>query len=60
MMMMMMMCYLAGNKETLETIPKSKGIDVRAELLRFHSTWYSSNIMTLAVFGKGNQVGLVG
>ncbi|KAM3955202.1 insulin degrading metalloproteinase [Aphomia sociella] len=41
-----------GNRETLETIPKSKGIDVRKELLKFHQEWYSSNIMTLVVLGK--------
>ncbi|PZC78546.1 hypothetical protein B5X24_HaOG202112 [Helicoverpa armigera] len=41
-----------GNRETLETIPKSKGIDVRKELLKFHSKWYSANIMTLVVVGK--------
>ncbi|KAI5707248.1 hypothetical protein M8J75_016018 [Diaphorina citri] len=41
-----------GNKETLETIPKSKGIDVRNELLKFHNKWYSSNIMGLAILGK--------
>nr|WBY50760.1 insulin degradation protein [Helicoverpa armigera] len=41
-----------GNRETLETIPKSKGIDVRKESLKFHSKWYSANIMTLVVVGK--------
>ncbi|CAH1642013.1 unnamed protein product [Spodoptera littoralis] len=41
-----------GNRETLETIPKSKGIDVRKELLKFHEKWYSANIMTLVVLGK--------
>ncbi|KAJ0170062.1 hypothetical protein K1T71_014668 [Dendrolimus kikuchii] len=41
-----------GNRETLETIPKAKGIDVRKELLKFHDKWYSSNIMTLVVLGK--------
>ncbi|XP_063543756.1 insulin-degrading enzyme [Cydia strobilella] len=41
-----------GNRETLETTPKAKGIDVRKELLKFHDTWYSANIMTLAVIGK--------
>ncbi|XP_049883205.1 insulin-degrading enzyme [Pectinophora gossypiella] len=41
-----------GNKETLETIPKQKNIDVRKELLKFHKEWYSSNIMTLVVLGK--------
>ncbi|XP_053623263.1 insulin-degrading enzyme [Plodia interpunctella] len=41
-----------GNRETLDTIPKSKGIDVRKALLEFHQKWYSSNIMTLVVLGK--------
>ncbi|XP_033611295.1 insulin-degrading enzyme-like [Cryptotermes secundus] len=41
-----------GNKETLDIIPKEKGINVREELLKFHDTWYSSNIMALAVLGK--------
>ncbi|KAJ2938650.1 hypothetical protein O0L34_g11978 [Tuta absoluta] len=41
-----------GNRETLETIPKQKGIDVRKELLKFHQQWYSANIMTLVVVGK--------
>ncbi|KPJ02224.1 Insulin-degrading enzyme [Papilio xuthus] len=41
-----------GNKQTLEVIPKQKGIDVRKELLKFHHTWYSANIMALVVVGK--------
>ncbi|RUS68868.1 hypothetical protein EGW08_023369 [Elysia chlorotica] len=41
-----------GNKETLEEIPKSKGIDVRDELLKFHSQYYSSNIMGMCVVGR--------
>ncbi|XP_018331415.1 insulin-degrading enzyme [Agrilus planipennis] len=41
-----------GNKETLDVIPKKKGINVRSELLKFHEQWYSSNIMALAVLGK--------
>ncbi|KAG7298348.1 hypothetical protein JYU34_017950 [Plutella xylostella] len=41
-----------GNKDTLDRIPKEKGIDVRAELLKFHGAWYSADIMTLAVCGK--------
>lgn len=42
-----------GNKETLKTIPESKGINIREELLKFHQKWYSSNIMSLIVVGKG-------
>jgi insulysin len=43
----------AGNLETLNEIPKKLGIDIRAELLKFHAEKYSSNIMKLAVFGRG-------
>ncbi|KAH8419636.1 hypothetical protein KR222_011395, partial [Zaprionus bogoriensis] len=42
----------SGNKATLSEIPKTKGIDVREELLKFHKKWYSANIMCLAVIGK--------
>jgi hypothetical protein len=46
-------CLFTGNKQTLDIIPKEKGINVREELLKFHDTWYSSNIMALAILGKG-------
>ncbi|XP_036670582.3 insulin-degrading enzyme isoform X1 [Drosophila suzukii] len=42
----------SGNKTTLSEIPKSKNIDVRDELLKFHKKWYSANIMCLAIIGK--------
>uniref|UniRef100_A0A182QBN9 Insulin-degrading enzyme n=1 Tax=Anopheles farauti TaxID=69004 RepID=A0A182QBN9_9DIPT len=41
-----------GNKETLYEQPRKNNINVRDELMKFHNTWYSSNIMSLAVFGK--------
>ncbi|XP_067656756.1 insulin-degrading enzyme-like [Haliotis asinina] len=41
-----------GNKDTLDVIPKQNGVDVRAELLKFHSRFYSSNIMQLCVVGQ--------
>ncbi|XP_029031759.1 insulin-degrading enzyme isoform X2 [Betta splendens] len=41
-----------GNKLTLETRPSKDGIDVRQELLQFHSTYYSSNLMGLCVLGR--------
>ncbi|CAH2322379.1 insulin-degrading enzyme isoform X2 [Pelobates cultripes] len=41
-----------GNKLTLETRPTKEGIDVRQELLKFHSTYYSSNLMCLCVLGR--------
>ncbi|XP_017891518.1 insulin-degrading enzyme isoform X2 [Ceratina calcarata] len=42
----------SGNKDTLDTIPKRKGINVREQLLQFHKRYYSSNIMALSVLGK--------
>ncbi|XP_078482329.1 insulin-degrading enzyme [Ciona intestinalis] len=41
-----------GNKETLDTEPKKKDICVRDELLKFHDSMYSANIMALAVLGR--------
>ncbi|XP_065349186.1 insulin-degrading enzyme-like [Cloeon dipterum] len=41
-----------GNKQTLVDDPKKNGINVREELLKFHSTYYSSNIMSLVILGK--------
>ncbi|XP_047668117.1 insulin-degrading enzyme isoform X1 [Tachysurus fulvidraco] len=41
-----------GNKLTLETWPSQKGVDIRQELLKFHSTFYSSNLMGLSVLGR--------
>ncbi|XP_035029191.2 insulin-degrading enzyme isoform X2 [Hippoglossus stenolepis] len=41
-----------GNKLTLETRPSKEGIDIRQELLQFHSTYYSSNLMGLCVLGR--------
>ncbi|XP_051504314.1 insulin-degrading enzyme isoform X2 [Myxocyprinus asiaticus] len=41
-----------GNKLTLETRPSQQGIDIREELLKFHSTYYSSNLMALCVLGR--------
>lgn len=45
--------HVAGNKFTLETRPTQEGIDVRQELLKFHSTYYSSNLMAICVLGRG-------
>ncbi|CAL8256778.1 unnamed protein product [Lota lota] len=41
-----------GNKLTLETRPCKEGVDIRQELLTFHSTYYSSNLMGLCVLGR--------
>jgi len=44
--------FSTGNKKTLETDTIAQGIDVREELLRFHSRYYSSNMMTVCIIGK--------
>ncbi|PLW56401.1 hypothetical protein PCANC_03414 [Puccinia coronata f. sp. avenae] len=41
-----------GNLKTLVETPKSLGLDIRQELLKFYSKHYSSNVMNLAVLGK--------
>ena len=50
-------CFISvkGNKLTLETRPSKDGIDIRQELLQFHSTYYSSNLMGLCVLGRGKS-----
>ncbi|EEA08568.1 peptidase M16 inactive domain-containing protein, partial [Cryptosporidium muris RN66] len=44
--------FIVGNKETLEINPKLMGINVRDELIRFYTNYYSSNIMKLAIIGN--------
>ncbi|XP_076624911.1 insulin degrading metalloproteinase isoform X1 [Colletes latitarsis] len=41
-----------GNKETLDVIPKAKGINTREKLLEFYEKYYSANIMSLCIYGK--------
>jgi nardilysin len=40
-----------GNSKSLDADIKHNGVDIRAELLRFHSTYYSANCMKLVVLG---------
>jgi insulysin len=42
-----------GNLRTLKYNPEEMGLNIRDELLRFHDTYYSANIMKLCVLGKG-------
>lgn len=44
--------FSTGNLETLGTGPKSRGIDIRRELLAFYERYYSANIMKLVVIGR--------
>ncbi|CAF1121848.1 unnamed protein product [Adineta ricciae] len=44
--------FAIGNSESLRTIPKQRGIDIRQVLLDFHKAEYSSNRMSLAVLGN--------
>ena len=41
-----------GNLQTLKVEPESKGLSVREELLKFHSKYYSANLMTLSLLVK--------
>lgn len=45
--------HFLGNLETLRDVPSSQGINTREALLKFHDQWYSSNLMSLCVLGKG-------
>lgn len=47
--------FSCGNFTTLGDIPKEKGINVQGELIKFHDKWYSANIMSLCVLGKGKS-----
>ena len=41
-----------GNTETLVNMPKANGVDIREQLLEFHSAYYSANLMRLCVLGR--------
>ncbi|VDO93362.1 unnamed protein product [Soboliphyme baturini] len=41
-----------GNRTTLLDEPQQRGISPRDELLKFHHSYYSSNMMSLCVLGK--------
>lgn len=43
-----------GNLSTLKIEPEKEGLNVREELLKFHSNYYSANLMTLCLLGKEN------
>jgi insulysin len=44
--------FSIGNTESLRTVPKQRGIDIRQVLLDFHKNHYSANRMSLAVLGN--------
>lgn len=43
----------SGNLESLWNGPKREGLDVRSELLKFHSNFYCASVMKLVVIGRG-------
>ncbi|KAK6588439.1 insulinase-like peptidase [Cryptosporidium xiaoi] len=47
-------CFTTGNKETLLDNPEKLNIDVHKELLEFYNRYYSSNIMSVLIYGKEN------
>ena len=44
--------FATGNKHTLETQSKEQGMDLRQELVKFHTQYYTANLMTLSVLGN--------
>jgi insulysin len=38
-----------GNRETLKTTSEAKGIKIRDEVIKFYKSFYSANLMTLAI-----------
>ena len=44
--------FHTGSKDTLLTIPQTKGLDTRDAVKSMHSTLYSSHLMCLSVFGR--------
>lgn len=51
--MFLMFSSCAGNWDTLEVVPKAKGLDTRDELIKFYEDNYSSNLMHLVIYAKG-------
>lgn len=44
--------FSTGNKVTLGEIPTEDGVDVREELLKYHSSRYSANLMRLVILSN--------
>lgn len=44
--------FKIGNAKTLRDDPKCKGLNVRDELFKLHSRYYSANVMMLVVLGR--------
>jgi len=48
--------FSIGNMSSLKDIPARGGVNVRDEIIRFYSTFYSSNIMKAVILGQGNYI----
>ena len=46
---------MIGTYKTLYEIPKSFGINLRNELMKFYNSTYSAHIMKLSILGKGKS-----
>ncbi|KAF5398097.1 Insulin-degrading enzyme, partial [Paragonimus heterotremus] len=44
--------FLSGNRYSLAQSPCARNVDLRENLMEFHDTWYSANLMALVVLGK--------
>ena len=50
--------FFTGNKATLLDDTKKKGIDLREELIKFYSAYYSANQMSFAIVGPQSLITL--
>eukprot|EP01048_Picozoa_sp_COSAG05_P004387 COSAG05_NODE_233_length_13251_cov_30.223920_4_plen_875_part_00 len=41
-----------GSNQTLIDMPRANGVDIRDELIDFHSKYYSANLMRLVILGR--------
>ncbi|CAH8508665.1 unnamed protein product [Heterobilharzia americana] len=44
--------FFSGNRYSLFESSSAQSVNTREQLLQFHSTWYSANIMGLVILGK--------
>ncbi|XP_018644130.1 insulysin (M16 family) [Schistosoma mansoni] len=45
--------FFSGNRYSLFESSCAKSVNTREKLLQFYSTWYSSNLMSLVILGRG-------
>lgn len=46
--------FSTGNTETLGSKPQARGVDVRAEIIKFYKQYYTASAMKLVIIGREN------